>query len=102
MASEIHVGDVGTILRVTIYDGTEIVDVLNADSKKIYLQKPLGQTLIKDASHYTDGTDGIIQYITEIGDLDQAGTWQIQARIDFGTDVFNTNIEKFKVLRNLT
>ena len=101
MASEIHVGDIGTILRVTIYDGTEIVDVSNVDSKTIYLQKPTGETLTKTAVYYTDGTDGIIQYVTESGDLDQAGTWQIQAKIDFGTDVFNTNIEKFKVLRNL-
>jgi hypothetical protein len=101
MASEIHVGDIGTILRVTIYDGTEIVDVSNVDSKTIYLQKPTGATLTKTAVYYTDGTDGIIQYVTEDGDLDQAGTWQIQAKIDFGTDVFNTNIEKFKVLRNL-
>ena len=101
MASEIHVGDVGTIFRVTIKDGDSIVDVSNVDSKTIYLQKPIGATLTKTAVYYTDGTDGIIQYVTEDGDLDQAGTWQIQAKIDFGTDVFNTNIEKFKVLRNL-
>ena len=101
MASEIHVGDIGTILRITVYDGTDIVDVSNVDSMTIYLQKPTGATLTKTAVYYTDGTDGIIQYVTESGDLDQAGTWQIQAKIDFGSDVFNTSIEKFKVLRNL-
>jgi len=101
MASEIHVGDIGTIFRITIKDGDAIVDVSNVDSKIIYLQKPDASTLAKTASLYTDGTDGIIQYVSEAGDLDQAGTWQIQAKIDFGTDVFNTNIEKFKVLRNL-
>ena len=101
MASEIHAGDIGTIFRITIKDGDSIVDVSNVDSKTIYLQKPDSSTRTKAASYYTDGTDGIIQYATVSGDLDQVGTWQIQARIDFGTDVFNTNIEKFKVLRNL-
>lgn len=101
MASEIHAGDIGTIFRITIKDGDSIVDVSSVDSKTIYLQKPDSSTLTKAASYYTDGTDGIIQYTTESGDLDQVGTWQIQARIDFGTDVFNTNIDKFKVLRNL-
>lgn len=101
MASEIHAGDIGTIFRITIKDGDSIVDVSNVDSKIVYLQKPDSSTLTKAASYYTDGTDGIIQYTTESGDLDQVGTWQIQARIDFGTDVFNTNIDKFKVLRNL-
>lgn len=102
MASEIHVGDIGTIFRVTIKDGDSIVDVSNVDSKVIYLQKPDGTNLAKTASFYTNGTDGIIQYVSQDGDLDQGGTWQIQAKIDFGTDIFNTSIEKFKVLRNLT
>ena len=101
VVSEIHVGDIGTIFRITIKDGTSIVDVSSVDSKIIYLQKPDGNTLIKNATLYTDGTDGIIQYVTESGDLDQAGTWQIQAKIDFGTDVFSTNIDKFKVYRNI-
>lgn len=101
MASEIHVGDIGTIFRVTIKDDGVVVNVSSVDSKVIYLQKPDGTTLTKTASYYTDGTDGIIQYVTESGDLDQAGTWQIQAKIDFGTDVFSTDIQKFKVIRNL-
>jgi hypothetical protein len=102
MASEIHVGDIGTIFRITIKDGDSIVDVSNVDSKIIYLQKPSGTTLQKTATFYTNGTDGIIQYVVSDGDLDEAGTWQIQAKVDFGTDVFNTNIDKFKVLRNLS
>lgn len=102
MASEIHVGDIGTIFRITIKDGDAIVDVSSVDSKIIYLQKPSGTTLTKTATLYTNGTDGVIQCVAENGDLDEAGTWQIQAKIDFGTDVFNTNIDKFKVLRNLT
>lgn len=101
MPSEIHVGDIGTIFRVTIKDDGVTVDVSSVDSKLIYLQKPDGTTLAKTASYYTDGTDGIIQYVTESGDLDQAGTWQIQAKIDFGTDIFSTDIQKFKVVRNL-
>ena len=101
MASEIHVGDIGTVFRITIKDGADIVDISNVDSKLVFFQKPDGTTLSRTATLYTDGLDGILQYVTQDGDLDQAGTWQIQAKIDFGTDVFYTNIEKFKVYRNL-
>lgn len=101
MASEIHVGDIGTVFRVTIKDGADIVDVSNVDSKLLFFQKPDGTLLTKEATLYSDGLDGIIEYTTQSGDLDQAGTWQIQAKIEFGTDVFYTNIEKIKVYRNL-
>lgn len=102
MPSEIHMSDVGTIFRVTIKDGTAIVDVSNVDSKLILFQKPSGEVLTKTATLYTNGTDGIIQYVAIDGDLSEIGTWQIQAKIDFGSDVFYTDIQKFKVIRNLS
>jgi hypothetical protein len=101
MASEIHYGDIGVNFNITVMNGTEILNVSNANSISIIFQKPDSSDLTKTAALTTNGTDGKIKYTTVAGDLDQIGTWQIQARVDFGASVFSTDIQKFKVYRNI-
>lgn len=101
MASEIHYGDIGVNFNITVMNGTEILNVSNANSISIIFQKPDSSDLTKIAVLTTNGTDGKIKYTTVAGDLDQIGTWQIQARVDFGASVFSTDIQKFKVYRNI-
>ena len=101
MAFEIHYGDIGVNFNITVMNGTAVLNVSNADSISIIFQKPDSSDLIKTASLITDGTDGNIRYTTVSGDLDQVGTWQIQAKVDFGASVFSTDIQKFKVYRNI-
>jgi hypothetical protein len=101
MASEIHYGDIGVNFNITVMNGTEILNVSNANSISIIFQKPDSTDLTKTASLTTNGTDGKIKYTTVAGDLDQTGTWQIQARVNFGASVFSTDIQKFKVYRNI-
>lgn len=77
-----RVGDIGTVLRVTLVelvDGVETeVDVSTASTKQIKLKDPSGNVTAKTASFYTDGTDGVLQYTTISGDFDEAGNWQMQ------------------------
>lgn len=101
MSSEIHYGDIGVNFNITVMNGSVPLDVSNADNIYIILQKPDGSDLTKTASLVTDGTDGNIRYTTIAGDLDQIGTWQIQAKVDFTISVFSTDIQKFKVYRNI-
>lgn len=101
MSSEIHYGDIGVNFNITVMNGSVPLDVSNADNIYIILQKPDGSDLIKTASLITDGIDGNIRYTTIAGDLDQIGTWQIQAKVDFTISVFSTDIQKFKVYRNI-
>jgi hypothetical protein len=101
MASEIHYGDIGVNFNITVMNGTEILNVSNANSISIIFQKPDSSDITKTASLVTNGTDGKIKYTTVAGDLDQIGTWQIQARVNFGASVFSTDIQKFKVYRNI-
>lgn len=101
MASEIHYGDIGVNFNITVMNGTAVLDVSNANSINIIFQKPDGSDLTKTATLVTNGTDGNIRYTSVSGDLDQIGTWQIQARVDFGASVFSTDIQKFKVYRNI-
>lgn len=101
MASEIHYGDIGVNFNITVMNGTAVLNVSNANSINIIFQKPDGSDLTKTATLVTNGTDGNIRYTSVSGDLDQVGTWQIQARVDFGASVFSTDIQKFKVYRNI-
>ena len=101
MASEIHYGDIGVNFNITVMNYTVPLDVSNADDIYIIFQKPDSSDLTKTAALTTNGTDGKIKYTTVAGDLDQIGTWQIQARVDFGASVFSTDIQKFKVYRNI-
>jgi hypothetical protein len=101
MASEIHYGDIGVNFNITVMNGTAVLNVSNANNISIIFQKPDGSDLIKTATLVTNGTDGNIRYTSVSGDLDQIGTWQIQAKVDFGASVFSTDIQKFKVYRNI-
>jgi len=101
MASEIHYGDIGVNFNITVMNGAAVLNVSNANSISIIFQKPDGSDLIKTATLVTDGTDGNIRYTSVSGDLDQIGTWQIQAKVNFGASVFSTDIQKFKVYRNI-
>jgi hypothetical protein len=103
MTSEIHYGDIGVNFNITVMNGAVPLDLSNADNIYIIFQKPdmNAATVIKTGSLVTDGKDGNIRYTTVSGDLDLLGTWQIQAKVDFGASVFSTDIQKFKVYRNI-
>ena len=82
---EIHLGDIGTSLQLEIVEDGVALDISTATSLKMRFQKPSGSTLDKDASFVTDGSDGLIRYVTVSGDLDEAGTWTRQAFMQIGS-----------------
>ena len=110
MTTYIHDGDIGTIFKQTIVDpekktdlypdGTPI-DVSTASTKFIYFQKPDGTKMKKTATFYTDGTDGIIQYIAVLSDIDQTGIWQVQGYVETSDGKFFTEKTTFNVLSTL-
>lgn len=103
MANEIHLNDIGTIFEITLYDCDIILpDLSEATKMVIKFQKPDKRTTIDQiASFKSDGNDGIIQYITIDGDLDEIGNWKIQAYIETPSGSWSSDIAKFKVHSNL-
>jgi hypothetical protein len=101
-AGEVHVGDVGTGLEVTLKDQAgEIVDISGATVKQIIFKKPDGQKVIKDATFTTDGTDAKMVYVTVAGDLDTPGAWSIQGRVVLPAGEWSSDVSQFKVFPNL-
>jgi len=101
-ANEIHKSDIGTLFKVTIKDGDTAVDISSASvTKQIVFRKPSGTLLTKAASFFTDGTDGILTYTSISGDLNEIGSWKLQAYVVLGSNEFRSDLASFKVHRNL-
>jgi hypothetical protein len=100
----IHVGDVGTIIRLTITedDGTTAIDVSTATAKRFYFEKPNRSKLGVTAAFNTTGIDGKLKYTTEAGDIDTEGPWQVQAYVEIGTAKYYSTKARFVVANNLT
>jgi len=98
---EIHVGDIGTIFEITLQDCDAVVDLTGASVMEIVFKKPDKTVVVKTAALKTDGTDGIIQYITVLDDLNLKGTWSIQGDVTIPTGKWKSEIDKFKVYANL-
>lgn len=112
---ELHVDDEGTSLEFRINEcgpdgSSSIVDISSASSMVVRFQKPdaAKTTIDKTASIYTggtngDGTDGIIQYITEAGFIDTKGKWKAQAIVSFtASGPFHSSIVEIMVEKNLS
>jgi hypothetical protein len=101
MASQIHVGDIGTTLIGTFSDSGTAVDISTASSIEMIIKKPDQTKLTKTATFVTDGTDGKVQYITIAGDIDQAGNYKIQGKVVYGGATYYSSISTFKVYCNI-
>lgn len=107
MACEIHVNDIGTVFEITIKEcnaqGVEvIVDLSTATIKKICFRKPNKSILTVDAIFKTNGSDGIIQYVSVANDLDIPGTWAKQAFVAFpAAGSWRSTLVDFEVVSNI-
>lgn len=101
MSSNIHANDVGTKLSIKVVDEGEIVNLANATTLAIMIRKPNGLVLTFAGQLETDGTDGIMYYITIPGDIDEAGNYKIQGRVTLPNGIFYTSVGTFMVHCNI-
>lgn len=76
-------------------------DISAATLLELILMKPDGTAIVRPASLSSDGTDGVIEYTIQPGDLDQVGTWKVQGHVVLPTGEWYSSIQKFKVFSNL-
>ena len=81
-AYDLHVGDIGTILRITIKEGAVAKDISTATVTEFHIKKKDGSMLTVPATWYTDGTDGKLQYVFVDGDVTVAGKWYAQPYLE--------------------
>lgn len=101
MNSYIHENDIGTKLSIKVTDDGSIVDISVATTLIILVRKPNGDILTVAGELETDGTDGIMYYITTPGDIDEAGNYKIQGKVTLPNGIFYTTVGTFMVHCNL-
>lgn len=77
--NNIQVGAIGFLIELNIKAGNSPLDISSATTKNIIIEKPDSTILTASGSFVTDGTDGLLYYRTISGDLDQEGTYNVQA-----------------------
>lgn len=83
MAGQMRRLDVGSVIRVTVIENGAIFNASGAIVKTMKLKKPSGEVEEHPAEFQTDGSNGIVQYVTVENDLDEAGPWTGQVFLEF-------------------
>jgi hypothetical protein len=99
----LHCGDAGVSIGIRVVENGVPVDISSATLMRIYLKSPDGDTVkCMTAGFKTDGSDGILEYVTVAVDLDEPGEWTIQGFVEFGVYSLWTDMGKFLVECNVT
>lgn len=83
MAAEVHIGDVGTLYRVTITDSGTPLDLTPATTTELIFRFGAAAPVVKPATVETDGTYWYLVCEAEAGFHAQAGPYRVQARVVF-------------------
>ncbi len=99
----IHVGDVGTVIEVTVKDeSTQVFDLSSQTKIRLDFKSPRGVVRSHDATLVSDGSDGRIAYTTRAGDFDEVGIWSVQAYIELANgDSKHSDLLQFQVYPNV-
>lgn len=99
--ANVHVGDVGTVFRLTFKDQDGVVvDISSASVKQVVFTKPTGAKLACVATFTTSGVDGAAQYASISGDIDLAGTWSMDGYVELPAGKWHSDKVSFEVLAN--
>ena len=99
---KVFVGDIGTAFRGTFKEDGNALDISSVTTREIIFEKPNGIKVTKTAVFFTDGTDGILQYVSIANDIDVAGDWRLQAYIVMTGFAGFSDVVNFKVYDTLT
>jgi hypothetical protein len=95
-------GNYGQTIQLTIKDiDTDTAADVSAYStaQKVQLKDPSGNTADHaGAAFNSDGSDGLLDYTTASGDIDEAGTWAIRTHITSASAVLISQWLEFDVL----
>jgi hypothetical protein len=99
---DLHVNDVGTTLEARVLDQNgRPIPIDAATILQMVFERPDKTTFVRNAELVGNGTDGRMAYLTEDGDLDAPGVWQLQGYVELPDGSWSTSVYRFKVEPNL-
>ena len=101
--AEVHEFNIGTRFIFTVFDQDKVViDISTATTMEVLFQRPDRTTFAKVAIFTGDGTDGRLEYVSEVNDLTPAGDWFIQARVaNLPSSDFRSEVLPLKIHGNI-
>src|SRR5262245_24651002 len=82
--AKLHVGTVGAEVLIPLTDPKgNPVDLSTATTITIYFQKPNAAKANKVIGKQGSGQTGVAVWVTAAGDVDVAGDWQVQTRVQY-------------------
>lgn len=103
MNDEVHVGDIGTVIKVRfIDDKTKLpIDISDFTLLVIKVLKPVTGLASLLAVLSGDGTDGYAEFISIADTFSLKGDWKIQGHVEGPGYKNHTRIKEFEVFENL-
>lgn len=106
---EIHCEDFGTVFEFEIRNQRkELLDLSDALATEVIFMRPDGssfsraaQLLDSASSGSLPGTDGVMFYVIQPGDLSPAGNWFVQAYVELDGGAWSSTVSHFVVFPNL-
>jgi hypothetical protein len=80
----VHVGDVGVVIRLTVYEDGVVKNLSSALTRQIKIRKPNGTVLTRTAEFVTTGIDGRLQCLSLAEDFDAPGLYEARASFYIG------------------
>lgn len=75
---QVHVGDSGVLITLTIYEDNEVKDISASSDTEIRIKKPSGVVHTQLGTFTTDGTDGKLECTTEADVFDEEGRYEVR------------------------
>ena len=105
---KIYKGDIGTLIKTTVSECQEVLGVptdvpldLSLGTITMRFRKPDFTILTVNAVYSTDGTDGMVQHTSVLGDFDQAGEYQFQVFVTTPQGSWSTDTQTFTVYNTI-
>lgn len=74
-------GDYGFVGKLTVVQDNVVQDISSYTTLQYILTSPHGISSTVTAAFDTDGTDGVLAYTFQDGDIDDDGEWRVRARL---------------------
>lgn len=106
---EIHESDYGTVFEFEIRNQRkELLDLSDVLATEVIFMRPDGssfarstQLLDSASSGSLPGSDGVMFYVIQPGDLDVSGNWFVQAYVELDGGAWSSTVSHFVVFPNL-
>lgn len=96
--TDIHVNDYGWVGKLTLVQDGVAVDISSYDTLEMIFMPPnRASAVVKTAAFDTDGTDGVVKYTVQDGDIAVAGDWKVFARISKDETELTSSFVHFSV-----